>query len=260
MRFVDIKTVLITGAGQGLGAATARAIALRGHCVVIADVRAEAAAGVAAQCRLTGPGSFHIGVDLAHPDAPLKMIDAAVDATQRLDILINCAAISPVESFLDMTAAVWEKTLLVNVGAVALAMSAAGRVMAARGGGHIVNVTSAAARMAVANFAAYSASKAAVDALTRSGAVALAPYGIRVNGFSPGMMDTPMQESIEAVFCKLDGCADVAAYKAERTARVPLGRRTTPEEMAESLAWLALDSPAYMTAERFNLTGGLDKD
>ena len=74
------------------------------------------------------------------------------------------------------------------------------------------------------------------------------------------MMDTPMQESIEARFARLEERSDVAAFKAERTARVPLKRRTTPQEMAESLVWLALDSPSYMTAERLNVTGGLDKD
>jgi NAD(P)-dependent dehydrogenase (short-subunit alcohol dehydrogenase family) len=114
--------------------------------------------------------------------------------------------------------------------------------------------------MALPHSAAYCASKAAVDALTRSGAVALGPYGVRVNGFSPGMMDTPMQESIERRLAQLEDRSDAAAFKAERTARVPLRRRTTAEEMAQSLVWLAIDSPSYMTAERFNVTGGLDKD
>jgi NAD(P)-dependent dehydrogenase (short-subunit alcohol dehydrogenase family) len=95
--------------------------------------------------------------------------------------------VAPVEAFLDMTAEAWEQALLVNVRALALAMAAAGRVMAEHGGGRIVNVTSAAARMALPNYAAYAATKAAVDSLTRTAAVALAPRGIRVNSLSPGM-------------------------------------------------------------------------
>ena len=257
---MDKKIVLVTGAAQGLGAETAKAIAARGHCVAIVDIDAKNAELVAAACRRTSTDSFAISMDLAQPGVPFKMVEAVMSFTQRLDVLINCAAISPIEPFLGMTEAAWEKTLQVNVKAVALAMSAAGRIMATQRSGHIVNVTSAAARMAIANFAAYSATKAAVDCLTRCGAVALAPYGIRVNSFSPGMMDTFMQEQNEELLCKLDGRSDIAAYKAERTARVPLQRRTSPEEMAEALAWLALDSPAYMTAERLNLTGGLDKD
>jgi 3-oxoacyl-[acyl-carrier protein] reductase len=74
------------------------------------------------------------------------------------------------------------------------------------------------------------------------------------------MMDTPLQERTEAIFCELAGRRDLAAFKAERTARIPLGRRTDPAEMAEMIAWLAVDAPAYMTAERLNVTGGLDKD
>ena len=159
-----------------------------------------------------------------------------------------------------MTAGAWETALLVNVRATALALAAAARVMAGHGGGRVVNVTSAAARMALPHYAAYAATKAAVDSLTRSAAVALARHGITVNSLSPGMMDTPLQQRTEAVFAALEGRADLAAFKAERTARIPMGRRTDPEEMAAMVVWLALDAPAYMTAERLNVTGGLDRD
>jgi NAD(P)-dependent dehydrogenase (short-subunit alcohol dehydrogenase family) len=188
------------------------------------------------------------------------MVEETVRRAGRLDVLVNCAAVAPAEAFLDMTAAAWEQALLVNVRAIALAMAAAGRAMAAQGAGRIVNVTSAAARMALPNYAAYAATKAAVDSLTRSAAVALAAHGIRVNSISPGMMDTPLQHETEAIFCRLDGRSDLEAYKAERTARIPLGRRSDPEEMARVVVWLAMDAPDYMTAERLNVSGGLDKD
>jgi NAD(P)-dependent dehydrogenase (short-subunit alcohol dehydrogenase family) len=174
--------------------------------------------------------------------------------------LINCAAAAPAEAFLDMSAEAWEAALLVNVRAVALAMAAAGREMARRKSGRIINVTSAAARMALPNYAAYAASKAAVDSLSRSGAVALAPHGIQVNSLSPGMMDTPLQQRTEEIFCALENRGDLEQFRRERTARIPLGRRSDPEEMAAAVVWLALDAPAYMTAERLNVSGGLDKD
>jgi NAD(P)-dependent dehydrogenase (short-subunit alcohol dehydrogenase family) len=188
------------------------------------------------------------------------MVDATVRRAGRLDVLVNGAAVAPAEAFLDMTAAAWEQALLVNVRAVALAMAAAGRAMAEQGGGRIINATSAAARMALPNYAAYAATKAAVDSLTRSAAVALAPHGVRVNSLSPGMMDTPLQERTERVFCELAGRDDLEAFKAERTARIPLGRRSDPEEMAQMVVWLATAAPDYMTAARLNVTGGLDKD
>jgi NAD(P)-dependent dehydrogenase (short-subunit alcohol dehydrogenase family) len=201
-----------------------------------------------------------IGVDLCLSEAAQTMVDAVVQKYGRLDVLINCAAVAPVESFLEMTPKVWETALLLNVRAIALSMAAAGRVMAGQKRGHVVNVSSAAARMAQPKFAAYAATKAAVDSLTRSGAVALATHGIRVNGFSPGMMNTPLQEKIEAALAGLEGASDLTKFQADRSARVPLGRRTSPEEMAEALAWLAIESPEYMTAGRLNVSGGLDQD
>jgi NAD(P)-dependent dehydrogenase (short-subunit alcohol dehydrogenase family) len=201
-----------------------------------------------------------VAVDLATAEGPRKMVDVVMARAGRLDVLVNCAAVAPAEAFLDMTAEAWERTLLVNVRAIAMAMAAAGRVMGEQGSGRIINVTSAAARMALPNYAAYAATKAAVDSLTRSAAVALAAKGILVNSISPGMMDTPLQQETEAIFCALDGRSDLEAYKAERTARIPVGRRSDPEEMAQAVVWLATEAPHYMTAERLNVSGGLDKD
>jgi NAD(P)-dependent dehydrogenase (short-subunit alcohol dehydrogenase family) len=248
--------VLVTGGARGLGAAVCRQIAARDHVVAVADLDQANPEAVAKAC---GKAAFAVPVDLSTANGPAAMVDAVVARAGRLDVLVNCAAVAPAEAFLDMTAAAWEQALLVNVRAIALAMAAAGRVMA-RGSGRIINVTSAAARMALPNYAAYAASKSAVDSLTRTAAVALAARGIRVNSISPGMMDTPLQQETEAIFCRLDGRSDLEAYKAERTARIPLGRRSDPEEMAQMVVWLALDAPDYMTAERLNVSGGLDKD
>ncbi len=248
---------LVTGGARGLGAAVCRQLAARGEFLAVADLDAGGAQAVAESC---GAGAFAIPVDLATAEGPQAMVDAVVARAGRLDVLVNCAAVAPAEAFLAMTAAAWEQALLVNVRAIAMAMAAAGRVMAAQGSGRIVNVTSAAARMALPNYAAYAATKAAVDSLTRSAAVALARHGVRVNSISPGMMDTPLQQETEAIFCALDGRSDLEAYKAERTARILLGRRSDPEEMAQAVVWLATEAPDYMTAERLNVSGGLDKD
>lgn len=254
------RVALVAGGAQGLGAAAAQLIASRGWVVAVADINAAGAGETAAACARFTSGAVPIAVDLSSVDGPEAMIAKTLSSAGRLDVLINCAAFAPAEDFLAMTAKAWETALLVNVRAIALAMAAAGRAMKVQGGGRIINVTSAAARMALPHYTAYAATKAAVDSLTRSGAVALAPHGIRVNSLSPGMMDTPLQERTEEIFCDLAGRSDLAAFKAERTARIPLGRRTGTEEMAQVLAWLAIDAPDYMTAERLNVTGGLDKD
>jgi 3-oxoacyl-[acyl-carrier protein] reductase len=252
-----VPVVLVTGGAQGLGAAVCRQMAARGWAVAVADINARGANATAEAC---GHTAFAIAVDLASADGPAWMVDETVGRAGRLDVLVSCAAVAPAEAFLDMTADAWEQALLVNVRAVALAIAAAGRVMARHGAGRIINATSAAARMALPNYAAYAATKAAVDSLTRSAAVALAKHGIRVNSLSPGMMDTPLQQRTEATFCELEGRADLEAFKAERTARIPLGRRSDPEEMAAMVVWLATEAPDYMTAARLNVTGGLDKD
>jgi NAD(P)-dependent dehydrogenase (short-subunit alcohol dehydrogenase family) len=252
-----VPVVLVTGGAQGLGAAVARQMAARGWTVAVADVNRVGAEAVAAAC---GAASFALAVDLATADGPAWIVEEAVRRAGRLDVLVSCAAVAPAEAFEEMSAEAWEQALLVNVRAVALAMAAAGRAMAAQGGGRIVSATSAAARMALPNYAAYAATKAAVDSLTRTTAVALAKHGIRVNSLSPGMMDTPLQERTEAVFCRLEGRSDLEAFKAERTARIPLGRRSDPEEMAAMVVWLATEAPDYMTAARLNVTGGLDRD
>ncbi len=235
-------------------------MAERGWRVAVADIDGDGARAVATACMENGGAAFPLIVDLASADGPARMVEETVRQAGRVDVLVNCAATAPAEAFLEMTAAAWETALAVNVRAVALAMAAAAREMARQGGGRIINITSAAARMALPDYAAYAATKAALDSLTRTGAVALARHGIRVNSLSPGMMDTPLQLRTEETFCRLAGRDDLEQFRAERTARIPLARRTTPQEMAQAVAWLAEDAPDYMTAERLNLSGGLDKD
>jgi len=253
-------TALVTGAAQGLGREICLQLAQRGWRTVVADMNREAGEQCAADCRRSGADSVFVAVDLGTEEGPAEMVRTAVSHFGRLDVLVNCAAYATAEGFLDMTARSWEQTLLVNVRAIALATTAAARQMIPQGHGRIINITSPASRMALPNYAAYAASKAAVDSLTRSAAVALAPKNIQVNSLAPGMMDTPMQVKTEAMFAALEGQTDLPAFLAARTARIPLGRRTTCEEVAQAVLWLAMDAPPYVTAERLNISGGLDKD
>ena len=254
------KVVLITGGAQGLGRASGLALAKRGCAIAIADINAPGAEDAAVALRAHGTDCFALATDLSRQEAAECMVHDVVTRFGRVDIVVQCAAAAPAEAFLDMTAASWEMALMVNVRAVALTMAAAGRSMSTTGGGRIINITSAAARMALPNYTAYAATKAAVDSLTRSGAAALARHRITVNSLSPGMMDTPLQARTEEIFCQLEGRNDLERFKSERTARIPLGRRSDPDEMALAVVWLALYAPDYMTAERLNVTGGLDKD
>jgi len=254
------KTALVTGAGGGLGREIALQLAKRGVAVAILDINRKGAAETEELCREAGATSMSLVDDLTREGAPEAAVDAVVKAWGRLDILVNNAGYGAIEPFLDMTAKLWNRTLSLNLTALALATAAAGRVMRERRSGRIVNITSPASRMALPNYSAYAASKAGVDSVTRAAAVALAPFGVLVNSVAPGMMDTEMQRSTEADLARVEGRNDLQAFLDERTRRVPLGRRVEPADVAAGVIWLALDAPDYVAAERLNLSGGLDRD
>jgi NAD(P)-dependent dehydrogenase (short-subunit alcohol dehydrogenase family) len=232
-------------------------LAAKGCTVAVADINPAGAEQTAASCGSTALMSV---ADLTAPGEPDRTIDDAADRLGRLDILVNNAGYGAIEDFFAMTSALWDRTLSLNLRALALSCAAAGRIMRAQRSGRIVNITSPASRMALPNYVAYAASKAGVDAVTRAAAIALAPFGVQVNSVAPGMMDTEMQRSTEVDLARLAARSDLQAFLDERTARVPLGRRTDCDEVAQGVVWLALDAPAYVTAERLNLSGGLDKD
>ena len=255
------KSVLVTGSGGGLGREIAVQFARRGSAVAVLDIRAETAKETGAIC--LGAGAADVLVitdDLTRVGAPAEAVDKVVAAWGRIDVLINNAGYGGIEPFFDMTLELWNRTVSLNLVALALGCSAAGRVMREQRSGRIVNITSPASRMAIPNYAAYAASKAGVDSVTRAAAIALAPYGVLVNSVAPGMMDTEMQRLTEADLARFEGRDDLQAFLDERTRRVPLGRRVEPADVAAGVIWLALDAPNYVVAERLNLSGGLDRD
>lgn len=246
--------MIVTGGASGLGRAVALGAAKRGARVAVIDVDAAAAVDVSESFQ-----GIAVVADLIGGNPEQAIVEAA-QKLDGLDVLINNAGYGAGEAFLEMKAATWDRTLGLNVRALALASAAAGRIMAAQRSGRIINITSPASRMALPNYTAYAASKAAVDAITRSAAIALAPHGIRVNSVAPGMMDTPMQRTTEEAFARLEQRNDIERFLAERTARIPVGHRIEPEGVAEAVLWLAFDAPDYLTAERLNMSGGLDRD
>ncbi len=261
MAFVEGQSrALVTGAGGGLGRHLVLALVKRGVAVALTDIAGTALAETQRLARSSETETLVIAADLTEDGVPDRIIAEVIAKCGRLDVLINNAAYGGIEPFLDMTSGLWDKTLAINVKALALLTVAAGRAMKQQRSGRIVNVTSPASRMALPNYAAYAASKAAVDSITRSAAIALAPFGVLVNSVAPGMMDTEMQRSTEARLAAVEGRTDVRAFLDERTRRVPLGRRAEIDEVAAAIVWLALDAPAYITAERLNASGGLDKD
>ena len=253
------RVVIVTGAAQGLGRATALGFGRRGAKVALVDSNQATLDDTVKQMLSHGAECTAIVADITDPGAPSRIVQKATELLGRLDILVNNAAISSVEPLLEVTEGEWDKVFAVNVKALFFLLQAAARVMKDSGGGRIVNVSSPAARMTREEYVAYSTAKSAVDYITRTAAAALGPYGITVNAVVPGRMDTAMQRTNEMASAAAAGI-DLQTYIHSRTVDIPLRRRTTPEEVAEAIIWLATQSASYVTANRLNISGGLELD
>ncbi|MGR3468974.1 MAG: SDR family oxidoreductase, partial [Shimia sp.] len=172
------------------------------------------------------------------------------------DILVNNAAVFDMGSVLDADLAQYDRLFAVNVRAMYALMQAAAQAMVARGTkGSIINLASQAGHRGEALVAHYCATKAAVISYTQSAALALAPHGIRVNAISPGVIDTPMWATVDALFARFEG-KEIGQKKREVGAAVPLGHMGAPEDVARVAAFLATEQSAYITAQTLSVDGG----
>jgi NAD(P)-dependent dehydrogenase (short-subunit alcohol dehydrogenase family) len=257
----DPRCALVTGAAAGLGRELSMAFAKRGLSVALVDIDAAGLKSAHAECETQGTPLLSIAADLTAAGSTARIVADMVGKFGRIDVLVNCAAIGEAQAFGAMTEALWQRTFAVNVTAlVSLTLAVSAEMIKRQTKGRIVNITSPGSRMALPNYAAYAASKAAVDSFNRTASVALARHGIKVNSVAPGMMDTAMQRTVEAEMARVEGRSDLETFLQERTNRVPLGRRAEVSEVVDSIIWLALDAPDYVTCARLNVSGGLDKD
>ncbi|MFB6853055.1 glucose 1-dehydrogenase [Streptomyces sp. NPDC056341] len=234
---LDGKVVVITGAGRGQGAAEAALAAAAGARVVVTDVREEEGAEVAES--LGGRGLF-VRHDVSDPDSWGAVVDAALGAFGRIDALVNNAALwrtAPVER---ETLENFEQLIRVNLLGPFLGIQAVVPAMREAGGGSVVNVSSTAGLIGIPGHAAYGSTKFGLRGLTRSSALDLAGYGIRVNSVHPGAIDTPM----------------IAGVSAKDWSHLPLGRMGRPEEVGELVLFLASDASSYITGTEFTVDGG----
>jgi NAD(P)-dependent dehydrogenase (short-subunit alcohol dehydrogenase family) len=250
------RVALIVGGGNGLGRSIARAYAREGALLGIADLSSKSAQETL-DLAGRGAGGVSLALDVSDPAASEAAVGQMVKHFGRLEILVNCAAICLVDPILDVTPERWDRVFDINVRGTFFCMQAAARAMIPRGFGRILNVTSPASRMGFPLFASYGASKAAVESLTRAAAVAWAPHGVTVNSIVPGRMTGGMIEKLEEDLSKATG-KSAEELRVGRTHGLPMGRRVSPDEVAEAAVWLASARAAYVTAERFNFTGGME--
>lgn len=237
--------MLITGGANGIGWSTAQEFLARGWRVAIGDHDAEAAAQ---RARESDGNLQAIPLDVRDADSVDRAFDSVVNAFGRLDCLVNNAGVQKWTSLSALDWSTWSSVLDVNLNGVARCLQAAGRYMLPNGSGSIVNVSSVSAQRAFLHRAPYSASKAAVCALTRSAAIEWAPRGLRVNAVGPGYVET----QLIARFVD-----DGKISPAPLLQLIPMGRMALPSEIARVICFLASDDASYITGQTLFVDGGL---
>ena len=245
MRFAG-KAIIVTGAGRGIGRACAKRFAAEGGHVIIAEVDETTGSQAAAEIVSDGGSAKFVATDVSDARSAGGLIDATLEWAGRLDVLVNNAAILRKGDILSLEESALDEVLAVNLKGAFLVGGAAARVMAVRGGGAIVNMSSINGQVAIPDQLAYVTTKGALDQLTRSMALALADKGVRVNAVGPGSVRTEM----------LDAVMSDEAARRTILSRTPLGRPAEPEEIAAITAFLASDDAAYITGQIIYADGG----
>ena len=239
------RVAIVTGAGRGIGSATARRLATDGARVAVSDVEL----GLAQECA-TALGDEQtakaFGHDLSVPANCQRLVDEVLGHFGRVDILVNCAGVCPRVAIEDMTEETFDSIMNINLKSIFFLSRAAGDAMATNGWGRIVNLSSVGGRTGgVYRATVYAASKAGVISMTKAFARHYAPHGILVNSVAPGSVDTRMMR---------EGVSDEA--RQTQIEASPLKRLSTPEEQAEVVAFLASEANSYTTGTTVDANGG----
>jgi NAD(P)-dependent dehydrogenase (short-subunit alcohol dehydrogenase family) len=246
MQRLQDRVAVITGAGSGIGLASARRLAAEGATVVVVDI--DEAAGKAAAAET---GGVFLAADVADEDQVRKLFDGIAARFGRIDIAFNNAGISPPEddSILTTGLDAWRRVQEVNLTSVYLCCKYVLPHMRKAGKGSIINTASFVAVLGAATSQiSYTASKGGVLAMSRELGVQFAREGIRVNALCPGPVNTPL---LQELFAKDPERA------ARRLVHVPMGRFAEPEEIAAAVAFLASDDSSFITASQFLVDGGI---
>lgn len=237
------KVVIVTGAAKGIGRAIAERFGAEGAHVVVADLDAAGAATVAAAINSQGGKALGVAADIADETQVDQLFDQTLAAYGTVDVLVNNAGVvSPTKHFLDADKAWWDRIIGVNLTGAFLCCKRAAHIMAHKGSGNIINLSSGGAQRAHRAFVAYDATKGGIEAMTRALALDLGPYGIRVNALVPGSIDTSGLSADE---------------RKQRGVNLPLERIGEPDDLAGAAAFLASEDARYITGHCLVIDGGM---
>lgn len=240
------KTAIVTGAASGFGTGIARKFIAEGARVMIADINADAAAATAAEL---GIGAIAQAVDVSNATSVQAMADAALTALGQVDILVNNAGVTHMPTALeDVSEEDFDRVLNVNAKSVYLTARALVPHMKSRGTGAILNVASTAGVSPRPNLNWYNASKGWMITATKTMAVELAPFGLRVNAINPVAGETPLLKSFMG--------EDTPEVRAKFLSTIPIGRFSTPEDMGNAACFLCSDEASMVTGVAMEVDGG----
>ncbi|MEW7291768.1 SDR family NAD(P)-dependent oxidoreductase [Aquimarina sp. 2304DJ70-9] len=246
---VKDKVVIVTGAGSGIGAATAKHFAKHQAKVVVSDIREEKAQKIADEIKASGGESTVITANVAKYDEVEQLIAKTVEQFGRLDVIVNNAGIGPrnMAKTGEYTLEDWDSVIAVNQTGVFYCMKLALQQMMKQGGGNIVNIASLAGLKASLNNLSYSASKFAVVGMTKSAALEYASKNIRINAVCPGYTESALLDKLLSVRPDMDQMLKSV---------IPMKRYGLAEEIAEAVVWLASDDTKFITGQTITLDGG----
>lgn len=250
---MEKRVAIVTGAGSGIGRAIALRLAHDETDVAVADVNPDSAVAVSNEVQTLGRRSLPLVVDVSKPEQVHGMVEQVVDEFGKLDIMVANAGVMRAMPAEQVTEDVWDWMMDVNAKGVFFCDQAAGIQMVKQGhGGRIVNAASVSGRRGFPNTSVYCASKFAVVGITQSFAMELAPYNITVNAYCPGIVDTPMWESLDRDLANIPG----ATRMSDEIAATPLGRVEYPEDVAGLVAFLVSPDADFITGQSIIQDGG----
>ena len=252
------KTCIVTGGGRGMGKAIGMRLARDGANVVFADINHTEAEVAASEAKKSGFKSLGVPVDVGDRQQVQKLISKTIAEFGRLDIIFNNAGINKIQPFMSTTEENWNRIMRVNALGVLICTQEAAKQMIAQGdGGKIINTASIAGRQGYPNIAPYCASKFAVIALTQSSARELAKHKITVNGFAPGVVDTPLWEQIDREHIEIGETTQPGEAMRNFAAGILVGRVATPNDITGLAHFLASSDSDYITGQTIIVDGGM---
>ena len=250
------KHALVTGAAGGIGLAVTAAYLGEGARCTAVDLAAEPSPGLQALLAGHADALHYVAANIAMVPGIGTMMASALERFGAVDVLFNNAAVFTLAPLLEASEAEYQRVFDVNVKGMFFVMQAVLHQMVDGGiRGAVVNVASQAGRRGEPLVAHYCASKAAVISYTQSAALAMAPHRIRVNAISPGVIDTPMWQDVDALFARHEGLK-IGEKKAAVGNAVPLGYMGAPEDIVGAAVFLASAEASYITAQTLNVDGG----